>query len=229
MVFDSHKKHKEILLAPKRMGNITMAAEADLPTIFGHFKVVVFHDHASGKEHSAIIKGEISGQQDVPCRIHSECHTGDVLGSLRCDCRSQLETALSHIEDLGRGVVLYLRQEGRGIGLVNKIHAYRLQQEGYDTVEANLELGLPAEARRFDFVADMLDLCRVESIRLMSNNPEKFEQLSEAGVKITGRIPIEIGANPHNESYLRTKKKKMNHAIGGSLELPVLEREAVGG
>ena len=229
MVFDRHEKHREILLAPKRQGHITMAAEADLPTIFGHFKVVGFYDHETGKEHSAIIKGDIIGQRDLPCRIHSECHTGDVLGSLRCDCRSQLEAALSYIEDLGTGVVLYLRQEGRGIGLVNKIHAYRLQQEGYDTVEANLELGLPAEARRFDFVADMLNLCRIKSIRLMSNNPEKFEQLREAGVEITGRIPIEIGANPHNESYLETKKNKMNHIIDHSPKLPSVKKEAVGG
>ncbi len=228
MGFVYSDKHRDVLLSPKRLENITMAAEADLPTKFGHFKVVGFFDHENGKEHTAIVKGDITGGENVLCRVHSECHTGDVLGSLRCDCRSQLETALEYIEKAGTGVVLYLRQEGRGIGLINKINAYRLQQEGLDTVEANLELGFPADARRFDLAANMLSLLSVKSIRLLSNNPEKFEQLKAAGVKIRGRVAIAIRANPHNKFYLDTKKKKMRHVFNKSDTLPALEKAVAG-
>ncbi len=226
---DNHNgKHKEVLIPPRRLKNITMAAEADLPSQFGQFKIVGFIDHETGKEHSAIIKGDISRGSDIPCRVHSECHTGDVFGSLRCDCRNQLEAALEYIEKNGKGVVLYLRQEGRGIGLINKIKAYRLQQEGLDTVEANLELGLPAEARRFELAADMLNLLGVKSIRLLSNNPVKFQQLLAAGVKIRERVPITTATNPHNKFYLDTKKKKMNHVFSRSSELPLFQGATAG-
>lgn len=228
MNITSENAHKSILISPKRLENITMAAEADLPSQFGSFKIVGFFDHETGKEHSAIIKGDISGREEIPCRIHSECHTGDVLGSLRCDCRNQLEASLKYIEKRGTGVLLYLRQEGRGIGLINKIKAYRLQQEGFDTVEANLELGFPAEARRFELAAYMLDLLGVKSIMLLSNNPEKFQQLIAAGVDIRGRIPISIDANPHNKFYLDTKQKKMHHVFNNSSTLPVLEGAVAG-
>jgi len=221
-------KLRDVLIAPKQLENITMAAEADLPSQFGHFKVVGFIDHDTGKEHTAIIKGDISGKKDVPCRIHSECHTGDVLGSLRCDCRRQLEMALEYIEKEGLGVVLYLRQEGRGIGLINKINAYKLQEEGLDTVEANLELGLPAEARRFKIAAHMLNLLGVISIRLLSNNPLKFKELKEAGIKISGRLPITVRANPHNRFYLDTKQKKMHHVFSKSSRLPGHRKTAAG-
>ena len=217
---DSFKgaKYKDILIEPKELGNITMSAKAELPSKFGNFTIIGFLEKDTGKEHTAIIKGAISGREDVPCRIHSECHTGDVLGSLRCDCREQLEKALRFIEKNGLGVVIYLRQEGRGIGLINKINAYRLQQEGLDTVEANEELGFPAEARQYSLAADILKLLDVRSIKLISNNPAKFKSLNEAGVEILSRIPIAIKPNDYNREYLNTKKIKMNHNFDDSEE-----------
>ena len=212
-------KYKDILLEPEECGNITMAAAAELPSRFGTFKIVGFLEKETGKEHSAIIKGDISGIEDVPCRIHSECHTGDVLGSLRCDCRDQLEKALQFIEKNGIGVVIYLRQEGRGIGLINKINAYRLQEEGLDTVEANEELGFPAEARKYSLAANILKLLNVKSIKLLSNNPAKFKGLNDEGIEILGRIPIAIEPNSHNRDYLNTKKEKMNHNFEDSEDL----------
>ncbi|MBN1686458.1 MAG: GTP cyclohydrolase II [Spirochaetales bacterium] len=222
-----NEKHRGILISPKRYKNITMAAEADLPSKFGHFKIVGFFDEDTGKEHTAIIKGDITGGRNIPCRIHSECHTGDVLGSLRCDCRNQLENALEYIEKAGTGVVLYLRQEGRGIGLINKINAYRLQQEGLDTVEANVELGFPADSRSYELAANMLNLLGIRSIRLLSNNPDKFEQLRKAGIEILGRVPVTVRANPHNKFYLDTKKKKMRHVFDNSNSLPAFVVGAV--
>lgn len=208
-------------MTPRKHRMVTMAAEADLPSKFGKFKIIGFVDHVTGKEHSAIIKGDISSGESIPCRIHSECHTGDVLGSLRCDCRQQLEASLRYIEEKGRGIVLYLRQEGRGIGLVNKINAYRLQEEGLDTVEANEALGLPAEARQFSLAADMLRLLGISSIQLLSNNPVKFDALIEEGIEIESRVPVVVEANEHNRFYLETKRKKMHHDFAPKAQIPV--------
>lgn len=216
------EKYKDILIEPKQSGNIIMAAQAELPSEFGNFTIVAFLDKETGKEHSAIIKGSVYGKEEVPCRIHSECHTGDVLGSLRCDCRAQLEKSLRYIEKNGIGIVVYLRQEGRGIGLINKINAYRLQQEGLDTVEANEELGLPAEARQYNNAADILKILNVRSIKLLSNNPHKFECLTNAGIDIDSRIPIIIEPNRFNRNYLDTKKVKMNHSFNDS-EKPLIK------
>ncbi len=202
---------------PRSMGNVTLIATADLPSRFGEFKITVFYEESTGKEHSAIYRGELTGSADLPCRVHSECHTGDIFGSLRCDCRSQLETALSYVGQQPRGVVLYLRQEGRGIGLGNKIKAYRLQEAGLDTVEANVALGFPPEAREYRIAANMLRLLGVKSIKLLSNNPHKFDGLAKEGIEITGRIPLIIEPNQHNRRYLKTKALKMGHDLNGSV------------
>lgn len=210
---------EEQLESPRRMGSVSLIATADLPSRFGEFKIAAFYEEATGKEHSAIYRGDLRGVEDVPCRVHSECHTGDVLGSLRCDCRSQLEKALSYVGRQDAGVVLYLRQEGRGIGLGNKIKAYRLQEIGLDTVEANEALGFPAEAREYAIAADMLRLLGVGSVKLLSNNPHKFEGLKKEGIRITGRLPIIIEPNKHNRHYLETKVIKMGHDLNGSLKV----------
>ena len=212
-------KIKNILMEAEEFGNIIMSAQAELPSQFGNFTIVGFLEKDTGKEHSAIIKGSVYGKENVPCRIHSECHTGDVLGSLRCDCRAQLEQSLRYIEKNGEGLVIYLRQEGRGIGLVNKINAYKLQQEGLDTVEANVELGFPAEARQYSNAAEILKILNVQSIKLLSNNPHKFRELRDEGISIHSRIPLIIEPNNYNRTYLHTKKTKMNHSFEKSEEL----------
>ena len=195
------------------IGKIRLVASAAMPSRFGDFRIYGFREIGTQKEHTASIRGDIRGRRDVACRIHSECHTGDVLGSLRCDCRDQLQYALEYIGGLDHGLVVYLRQEGRGIGLVNKIKAYHLQDLGLDTVEANEALGFPAEARTYDTAADILKLMGVESIRLMSNNPDKFNGLTSEGIEITGRIPVLIEANEHNHHYLETKRERMGHVL----------------
>jgi GTP cyclohydrolase II len=191
-------------------------ASADLPSEFGSFRVHVFSNDFDDKEHLALVKGDVSGARGVPTRLHSECLTGDVLGSLRCDCRAQLERALRRIEQEPCGVVLYLRQEGRGIGLTNKIRAYQLQQKGYDTVDANLALGFAEDERDYGVAAAMLATLGVQSVALMTNNPDKLAKLAEAGVGITRRIPHEIGANPHNRFYLQTKARRSGHLLGSA-------------
>lgn len=195
-------------------------ASADLPSEFGNFRVHVFSSDFDDKEHLAIVKGDVSGAHGVVTRLHSECLTGDVLGSLRCDCRGQLERALSRIEQEPRGVVLYLRQEGRGIGLTNKIRAYQLQQRGYDTVDANLALGFAEDEREYGVAAAMLASLGVQSVALMTNNPDKLEKLKRGGVTITRRIPHEIAANPHNRVYLQTKALRSGHLleVGGAVD-----------
>lgn len=203
----------------QQSATVTLAASASLPSQFGEFTIYGFLDPRTGKEHTAIVRGEISGKSDVPCRVHSECHTGDVLGSLRCDCRMQLETALKYIGKQEYGLVLYLKQEGRDIGLINKIKAYKLQDQGLDTVEANLALGLPEDGRTYDIAADMLRILEVESIKLLSNNPEKFKGLEDEGITITGRIPIVIESNRHSNFYLKTKEAKMGHVFAPSSEV----------
>ena len=189
---------------------VRIGATANLPSRHGGFTVVAF-ESVDGKEHGAVIKGDVRGEHGVPLRIHSECFTGDVMGSLKCDCRDQLEAALDYIGDQERGVVLYLRQEGRGIGLVNKIRAYALQDAGLDTVEANHALGFDDDERRYDIAAQMIQELGIGSVRLITNNPKKVEGLRSNGVEVDGRIPHRMSSNPHNAHYLETKKQKSGH------------------
>ncbi|NLC37285.1 MAG: GTP cyclohydrolase II [Alcaligenaceae bacterium] len=186
-------------------------AACRLPTPWAEFQLHAFVDPASGKEHLAIVLGDISGDKPVLARVHSECLTGDGLFSQRCDCGAQLETALRRIADKGRGLVLYLRQEGRGIGLVNKIRAYQLQDAGADTVEANEQLGFPADMRRYDLCQPMLRYFGVQSLRLMTNNPRKVAAMEKIGVAVSERVPIQVNRNPYNEGYLSTKAAKLGH------------------
>ena len=211
---------------------VNIASIAELPTRFGYFHIVAFWNNKDGKEHAAIVKGDVTQAEDVPVRLHSECLTGDALGSLRCDCRDQLEAALTTIGKQERGIVLYLRQEGRGIGFVNKIRAYGLQDFGYDTVEANLALGFRDDERDYAVAADMLKLLKVKSIQLMTNNPRKLNDLTRYGIQVNGRIPHVLPSNPHNEFYLRTKAEKSGHLIdfhGKKHLLEQLDRPIVNG
>lgn len=184
-------------------------AESRLPTPFGEFRISVYNA-PDGKEHVVLSMGDLKGEPPL-IRIHSECLTGDALFSLRCDCGAQLEAALEKIADAGRGAVLYLRQEGRGIGLGNKIRAYALQDRGADTVEANHQLGFPADAREYSLAIELLkclDLCH---IKLMTNNPRKFDALKAAGIEVVERVALESGRNPHNAKYLDAKRAKLGH------------------
>ncbi len=192
---------------------VNAVASANLPSQFGSFRVHVFADESGGKEHVAMVHGDVFGMEDVPTRIHSECLTGDVLGSLRCDCRPQLERALARVGQMPRGVVLYLRQEGRGIGLANKIRAYELQERGLDTVDANLALGFGADERRYDVAASMLRTLGVRSVQLFTNNPDKIAQLEGLGVRVSARIPHEIQCGEHNRAYLETKARRSGHLL----------------
>ncbi len=186
-------------------------ATATLPTDYGNFKISGFIDYRTGEHHLALTMGDISDGTPVLTRIHSECFTGDVLSSHRCDCGNQLHTALRKIADEGRGVLLYMRQEGRGIGLINKLKAYELQSQGLDTVEANLALGFPEDIRKYDVAAYMLKSMGVERVSLMTNNPAKIEGLEQYGIKVTRRIPIEVSHSHTADFYLHTKKVKMGH------------------
>jgi len=188
-------------------------AEANLPTQFGDFRLIVFHNKIDNKEHLALIRGTIDDGEPVPVRIHSECLTSEVFGSLKCDCRDQLHRALQYIAELGRGLVLYMRQEGRGIGLGNKIRAYALQELGYDTVEANHHLGFPDDLRRYDVAAAMLHHLGVRKIKLLTNNPRKIRGVQEFGIEVVERLPIEIEPNPLNRFYLYTKAHKSGHLL----------------
>ena len=189
-------------------------SEADVPTEYGLFRVVVYRDVADPTtEHCAIVKGNVSGASDLLIRVHSECFTGEVLHSLKCDCREQLDQALRAIAEEDKGAVLYLRQEGRGIGLGNKIRAYALQEQGVDTVDANLRLGFEADARRYHVASAMLSDLEVSSVAVLTNNPAKVAALRADGVNVTGRVPIEISSNQHNRDYLDTKRDRMGHLI----------------
>jgi len=184
-----------------------------LPTGFGNFTAVGYRSLVDEKHHVALVKGEVEGREDVIVRVHSECLTGDVFHSLRCDCGEQLESALAMIEREGAGVLLYLAQEGRGIGLLNKLRAYKLQEEGLDTVEANLRLGLPADLRDYGIGAQILVDLGLSSIRILTNNPKKIRGLEGYGLRVTDQIPIEHTSNPYNEAYLRTKAERMGHTL----------------
>ena len=186
---------------------------AQLPTRFGRFQVVAFWNNRDGKDHLGLVHGDVMGASDVPTRLHSECLTGDALGSLRCDCRDQLEVALRRLSSMKRGLLLYLRQEGRGIGLRNKIRAYALQDRGLDTVEANRALGFRDDERDYEVAAHMLASLNVQSIQLMTNNPDKIAQLNQYGVKITKRIPHVIPPNEFDRGYLLTKALRSGHLL----------------
>lgn len=187
----------------------TREGEAQIQTTFGTFRFLGYRD-AHGLEHLAVVKGDVQGTQ-VLCRVHSECMTGEVFHSRRCECGPQLHLALQRIEEAGRGIVVYLRQEGRGIGLLNKIRAYALQDRGKDTVEANLELGFAEDLRTYDVAADMLRDLGVQSVLLMSNNPDKVRQLQSAGIQVERRIAHVVGVHEENAAYMRTKHQRMGH------------------
>jgi GTP cyclohydrolase II len=195
---------------------------ADLPTRFGRFRIVAFWNNRDGMEHVAMVHGDVMGAVDVPTRLHSECLTGDVMGSLRCDCRDQLEAALRDLGSREHGLLLYLRQEGRGIGLINKVRAYALQDGGLDTVDANLALGFRDDERDYAIAAHMLVSLNVSSIRLMTNNPDKIEQLERYGIRVTARVPHVMRPNEHNRFYLETKAARSGHYVDldGKRHLP---------
>ncbi|HHO53799.1 MAG TPA: GTP cyclohydrolase II [Deltaproteobacteria bacterium] len=192
---------------------VEFVAETALPMQRGKYRVRAYRDHISGTEPLAIVWGDIEGRTGVPVRVHDECLTSEVLGSLKCDCKDQLDHALDYIRDRDGGVVLYLRQEGRGIGLANKIAAYALQQEGLDTVDANRALGLPDDARRYHAAAAILTDLHLDGIQLMTNNPRKIERLQAHGVNIQGRIPVVVETNPHSEGYIEAKVARMGHMM----------------
>jgi GTP cyclohydrolase II len=192
---------------------VEYVADSKLPMPWGTFTMVGFEDTETGKEHIAMVFGDVSGDEPVLARIHSECLTGDALFSLRCDCGFQLQEALKRIAENGRGVLLYLRQEGRGIGLLNKIKAYHLQDQGADTVEANERLGFAADLRNYSMCEPMLEYLGVKSVRLMTNNPRKVAAMESYGVKVAERVPLQVGKNRHNEEYLATKMGKMGHMM----------------
>ena len=192
---------------------VRVDAVADLPTRFGRFKIIAFWNNRDGKDHIAMVHGDVMGSESVPTRLHSECLTGDVMGSLRCDCRDQLLAALEKVAALKHGVVLYMRQEGRGIGLVNKVRAYALQDQGLDTVDANLALGFRDDERDYEVAAHMLASLNVGSVSLMTNNPRKIQELSKLGTVVNGRIPHVIPATDWNRFYLETKANRSGHQI----------------
>lgn len=190
---------------------VPFVAKAHVPSIFGKFSVYGFLEKRTGKEHLAIVSGPLDARKRIPVRIHSECWTGDVLGSLKCDCRAQLEAALTHISEHG-GIVLYLRQEGRGIGLLNKLKAYALQEQGLDTVEANHQLGFEDDLRTYESAVEMLRFFGITKIKLLTNNPQKIQALEDAGIHVQ-RERHQMGTSPYNLHYLQTKAAKSGHMI----------------
>ena len=197
----------------KQESLVERGVEVDMPTKYGHFRLIPFQQLESGLEHIALIKGTWEPDEVIPVRVHSSCLTGDLLGSMRCDCGAQLHAAMREIDRIGKGVVVYMNQEGRGIGLMNKMKAYKLQEEGMDTVDANLHLGFRADERDYGVGAEILRKVGVRKMRLLTNNPVKRIGLEAYGLEITENIPIEITPNSHNEHYLRTKKERMGHTL----------------
>ncbi|HEY2408775.1 MAG TPA: GTP cyclohydrolase II [Polyangiaceae bacterium] len=208
--------------ADEAHGRLEQLAQAPLPTRYGTFQLRVFRwddptaHPALSREHCALVMGDVRGQRGVPVRVHSECLTGEVFGSLKCDCREQFERAQADIAEHGAGIVLYLRQEGRGIGLANKVRAYALQAMGADTVEANELLHLPVDARSYDVAAAMLRELGVESIALLTNNPAKLDELKKLGIAVDKRLPVLVAANPFSASYLEVKRRRMQHELPSS-------------
>jgi 3,4-dihydroxy 2-butanone 4-phosphate synthase/GTP cyclohydrolase II len=190
---------------------VKLVASADFPTDYGDFRILGFVNNKDGKDHTVVLKGEIGDGENLLCRIHSACLTGDAFGSRRCDCGDQLHAALAAIEREGRGLILYQQAEGRGIGLTNKLRAYVLQDRGLDTLEANTSLGFLPDARDYVVPAEMLKKIGVKSLRLLTNNPEKIEKLSELGIRIVERLPLQPSTHKDNERYLKTKKDRFGH------------------
>ena len=191
--------------------SVVFVAASQLPTPFALFTMHGFLDEATGKEHIALTLGDFSDGAPVLGRLHSECLTGDALFSQKCDCGPQLQAAMQAVQQAGRGVIVYLRQEGRGIGLINKIRAYQLQDQGLDTVEANVALGLPVDARDFTLAKHIFDHLGVRSVKLLTNNPQKVQVLADAGINVAEHVPLHVGENPENERYLHTKAEKLGH------------------
>ncbi len=210
-------------------------SEADIPTVYGPFRLIVYREEIEGttcdspvcsREHMALVRGRVEGMANVLTRVHSECWTSEVMGSLKCDCREQFQTAMERIASEGTGVVVYLRQEGRGIGLGNKVRAYALQNGGADTVEANLALGFEADARNYDMAGAILRDLGISSVCLLTNNPLKVKGLEDAGVVVSARVAHWVGENQHNASYLSVKRRKMGHHPDVEPPLPSLLKAA---
>ncbi len=208
------------------MLGVQRLAESSLPTEFGTFRFLVYRSNEAGvhpslsNEHVALVRGDVSGAHALPVRVHSECLTGEVFSSMKCDCRAQLLEAQRFIQSQERGCILYLRQEGRGIGLANKIRAYALQDQGANTIEANEQLNLPVDARGYGVAAAILADLGVASVKLLTNNPEKLEAMAEHGVRVVGRLPLVIQPNEHSLEYLRVKREQMNHLLPSVLATP---------
>ncbi|MEG1254621.1 bifunctional 3,4-dihydroxy-2-butanone-4-phosphate synthase/GTP cyclohydrolase II [Clostridium sp.] len=202
-----YRKEKETETLVERV------VEVKMPTKFGDFKMYGFVNQLNGEHHVALVKGDITGEKPVLIRVHSECLTGDALGSKRCDCGEQYDAAMKKIAEEGSGILLYMRQEGRGIGLINKLKAYELQDQGFDTVEANIKLGFPADMRSYDVAAAILKDLGVKKVRLMTNNPRKINGLEDYDLKVVERVPIQMNHNEKNEFYLKTKQQKLNHML----------------
>ena len=192
---------------------VEQVTKTDMPTRYGHFTAYGYINKLNGEHHVALVKGEIGEGENLLCRVHSECLTGDTFGSLRCDCGQQLHAAMRQIEEEGRGILLYMRQEGRGIGLINKLRAYELQEQGMDTLEANLALGFKGDEREYYIGAQILRDLGAKTLRLLTNNPDKVYQLQDFGMEIVERVPIQAPANPHDIRYLRTKQNRMGHLL----------------
>ncbi len=212
--------NRNIKFNQKLSKRVKIEAMARLPSQFGNFTIIAISDLVEKKEHAVLVKGNVWNENDVPTRIHSECLTGDAFGSLKCDCREQLILSLRYIENHG-GILIYLRQEGRGIGFINKIKAYSLQDEGLDTVEANIALGFKVDLRKYDVAAEVLKILGVNSIQLLTNNPDKMKQLRKLGIKITRRIPLIAEPNEFNYRYLLVKKQKSGHLIDENIFAPL--------